>query len=276
MLAAVQALALLSPDANNEICVLGAGNGGLRELHSGKAYPIELRHRVLNDVQFSSSAEVAAKYRISKRTVNRWRKRLATTDCAHRTPCHRPDPTILTPEVLEFIGWLLTLNPRFTNAALAEHVYEAFHVYLPHSTVSKALAHLRVTTKKAVKRAAQRNLEERVQWWTNPPFVSADQDRLLCRPGVAGLHASALVDVDETGIVVTDCIGQYARFFMGSRAEIDTLYPVSTRHAVVYAARVASLRAHTESAWAQTYAGAGCGHAGRGGGVDAVRRQLRQ
>lgn len=119
----------------------------------GKAYPAALRHRVLNDAQYASTAEVAAKYRISKRTVDRWRQRLSNSYCPQR-----PDPaTLLTPEVLEFIARLLTLDPCFTNAALSFHVYEAFHVRLPVSTIAEALVRLRAT---AAERALQRSEDD--------------------------------------------------------------------------------------------------------------------
>jgi len=147
-----------------------------------------------------------ANYKCSSTAIYRRQERIqAGRQAAVRTGGQR---RVITAEIDTAIHHLLNEYPWFYQDEIAEFLREVFDIDVDQSTVSRALARIKVTRKKLKVEAKQRNAELRTAWQDSLQHYSADQ----------------LIFVDESGSDERTGDRQYGWARIGERVRVSRYF----------------------------------------------------
>lgn len=180
--------------------------------HRGRAHPPALRARALLQCERGVPVKlVASLLMVPPRTIYRWRELYDDTGTLGDRSRGTPRDGELD-SIHAFVAWLLHHHPELTNGSIAEAVRDVYSRPYSRQSVTRATHRLGIRFKRARYCALQQDPAERVSWFCNPPTAVEPE-----RPGVRGLCALELVDVDESALYLADAYKGEVRAVRGYR-----------------------------------------------------------
>jgi transposase len=162
----------------------------------GIGYPLWFRRNVIEMTQTRRVSDVAAAYHVSERTVQRYWRHFIDTGSMDRDLHRGGREKMLWPEEAASLLWYKLHHPAASLGECKNFIETASPRNLSISTQVKSmnLKRLGLSRKMMTYFSTNRDENDRVLFWTNPPNDPV-------RPGVLGVPIEDFVDIDESGLI---------------------------------------------------------------------------